>query len=90
MWDLDAFRPDCPDQSDESFCQHPACSGFQCTSGQCVAVSKRCDQLSDCLDDSDEEGCAATGGLPDPAATMPPPAVVHLDGTGYFTQVTSP
>ena len=36
-----------------------ACKGgeFTCDDGQCVAIEKRCDQLSDCRDKSDEIGC---------------------------------
>ena len=30
---------------------------FTCNNGQCVSMEKRCDQLPDCEDGSDEEGC---------------------------------
>ena len=30
---------------------------FTCNTGQCVSMSRRCDQLPDCNDGSDEEGC---------------------------------
>ena len=30
---------------------------FTCNDGQCVSMEKRCDQLSDCRDKSDEENC---------------------------------
>ena len=30
---------------------------FTCNNGQCVSMAKRCDQLPDCDDGSDEEGC---------------------------------
>ena len=30
---------------------------FTCNDGQCVSMEKRCDQLPDCYDGSDEEGC---------------------------------
>ena len=30
---------------------------FTCNNGQCVSMTKRCDQLPDCDDGSDEEGC---------------------------------
>ena len=30
---------------------------FTCNDGQCVSIEKRCDQLSDCRDESDEENC---------------------------------
>ena len=31
--------------------------GFTCNSGECVTMEQRCDQLADCRDKSDEEGC---------------------------------
>ena len=31
---------------------------FTCNDGQCVSIAKRCDQLPDCDDGSDEEGCS--------------------------------
>ena len=52
------FRHHCKDRSDENFCQHPPCDAFACSNGQCVSDSTRCDLVSDCLDDSDELGCA--------------------------------
>ena len=51
------FRPDCDDDSDESFCQHPSCDAFTCTSGQCVSYGARCNMVSDCTDDTDEIKC---------------------------------
>ncbi|KAL8597494.1 hypothetical protein ACOMHN_047721 [Nucella lapillus] len=48
---------DCPDFSDESFCEHPSCTGFLCSNGQCVSYGQRCNEYSDCLDDSDEIKC---------------------------------
>ena len=52
------FRQDCPDNSDESFCRHPPCDAFACSSGQCISYNKRCDRVKDCTDVSDEQECA--------------------------------
>ena len=30
---------------------------FSCNSGQCIDMSKRCNKISECADESDEEGC---------------------------------
>ena len=30
---------------------------FRCTNGQCISACKRCDERSDCDDNSDESGC---------------------------------
>ena len=30
---------------------------FTCDDGQCVTMEKRCDQVPDCRDESDERGC---------------------------------
>ena len=83
------FRQDCADNSDESFCHHPACTQFTCTSGQCVAMDKRCDIQMDCLDDSDEKNCPVEQGRyidykfnHDRKLSY----VIYFDGTGYFTQ----
>ncbi|KAL8620801.1 hypothetical protein ACOMHN_033198 [Nucella lapillus] len=81
------FRQDCPDGTDES-CEHPSCSGFLCSNGQCVLSSQRCNQYSDCLDDSDEIEC------PDDSSYLvwfkdddkKLWVYVSLDGTGYFTR----
>ena len=55
------FRHDCRDQSDESFCKHPPCDGFLCDNGQCVRLDKRCNRVSDCMDNSDEYWCYSIG-----------------------------
>ncbi|KAL8587127.1 hypothetical protein ACOMHN_026095 [Nucella lapillus] len=50
------FITDCPDESDESFCQHPSCvRQFRCTNGQCVSVDNVCDYMFHCWDQSDEQ-----------------------------------
>ena len=38
---------------------HDECSDnqFTCDSGQCVSQYDRCDDFTDCRDDSDEKGC---------------------------------
>ena len=30
---------------------------FTCNSGQCIDIEQRCDQTSNCLDESDEDNC---------------------------------
>ena len=30
---------------------------FTCDDGQCIDISTRCDQIVDCQDESDEQGC---------------------------------
>ena len=84
------FRQDCADNSDESFCHHPACTQFTCTSGQCVAMDKRCDLQMDCLDDSDENDCPELKkpGLPDHKFDHDQKLsyVIDFSPKGYFTQ----
>ena len=45
---------------------------------QCVELSKRCDDVSDCQDTRDELQCAAVISRPLRSLTVPPPAVVLL------------
>lgn len=33
-------------------------SRFACRSGQCIALNKRCDEIFDCIDFSDEDNCS--------------------------------
>ena len=82
------FHKDCKDQSDEKFCMHRPCEGrFVCENRQCVTYEKRCDMFSDCLDSSDERHCAGYKRQSITLrSTMDPPAVIDLDGNGYFTQ----
>ena len=79
------FRNDCADKSDESFCQHPPCEAFLCNNSQCVTISKRCNGLSDCLDNSDERECVTGGKDYDKANYYHGhPLLIDLDGKGYF------
>lgn len=83
------FRHDCRDQSDESFCKHPPCDGFLCDNGQCVRLDKRCNRVPDCMDNSEEYGCILNlrrfPALFGSTLSMPPPALINLDGSGYYT-----
>ncbi|KAL8600332.1 hypothetical protein ACOMHN_060950 [Nucella lapillus] len=80
------FRPHCQDKTDEAFCKHPPCDKqFTCLNGQCVPYSKRCDKLSDCLDDSDERDCVGyTLAQSLFHAHLPTPVLVNFDGIGEF------
>ena len=85
------FRQDCRDGSDESFCQHPLCDAFTCNNGQCISSDKRCNEKSNCLDDTDESGCRSI--LYIPRAKMQRQRqrqqfLINLDGEGYFTYRT--
>ncbi|KAL8569972.1 hypothetical protein ACOMHN_056404 [Nucella lapillus] len=86
------FRLHCPDSSDESFCEFPPCGGFQCSSSQCIPHSQRCNEHSDCLDDSDERDCPEDKYEPCEYCIEVEEAdetrmlYKNLDGTGYFTQ----
>ena len=87
------FRQDCADNSDESFCYHPPCTGFTCTNGQCVPQSKHCNNLTDCLDGSDEKNCPRDEDEEDSILdhmfdhqNQNNSFLINLDGSGYFTQ----
>ncbi|KAL8591461.1 hypothetical protein ACOMHN_026651 [Nucella lapillus] len=81
--------PDCPDNSDESFCQHPLCAGFSCNSGQCVSASQRFNNFADCFDSSDELGISRKDPVSYPAASKLNCGhqlfYISLDGAGYFS-----
>ena len=81
------FRQDCHDGSDESFCQHPPCDGFTCTSGQCVPRTKYCDIVSDCIDDSDEIVCFQYYSYRIQSENLPSPIIVRFDGERSFSKV---
>ena len=78
------FRQDCHDGSDESFCRHPPCDGFTCTSGQCVSYTKRCNIVSDCIDDSDEKDCAEYFEYKGKPQLLDSPVLVSFDGKSSF------
>ena len=78
------FRQDCHDRSDESFCKHPPCDGFSCSSGQCVSYSKRCNIVSDCMDDSDEIRCFHKTKVSRKGKVFFFPAIVHFNGKDSF------
>ena len=83
------FRQDCADNSDESFCYHPVCKGFSCTTGQCLPLSKHCNEYIDCLDGTDENDCPLEGGavyLGEEGQNQNQSFLIDLDGRGYFTQ----
>ena len=37
--------------------EEDAAAEFTCNDGKCVSMERRCDQLPDCEDGSDEKGC---------------------------------
>ena len=59
MWNIRA--PICELNEEErqsiSFSKCHFGSEFTCKSGHCIALRKRCDNVPDCLDKSDEVGC---------------------------------
>ena len=79
------FTDNCEDKSDESFCQHPLCKAFSCKNGQCVSMDKRCNLLSDCLDDSDERDCGTRIADHYERKQNRKRFLINLDGKGFFT-----
>ena len=79
------FMSDCPDQSDELFCNHPHCSAFACKDGPCVSINKHCDGQCDCLDCSDEAGCPSPMRIYNDYQIFNESWLINLDGSGYFT-----
>ena len=78
------FRHHCKDRSDETFCGHPSCDAFACNNGQCVFYSKRCDSVSDCLDDSDVLECKEYVVQIETPHAVRPPALINFDGRHFF------
>lgn len=74
-------RGDCSDGSDERFCEFADCTGFQCRNRQCISLSDQCDNMQHCVDHSDEE-CPKI--VPEVKSSLPPPAVVQLNGRGSY------
>ena len=73
------FRQDCPDNNDESFCRHPRCDAFTCSSGQCISYNKRCDRMKDCTDMSDEQDCVGYRTIHTLSMVeVPSPVIIHL------------
>ena len=79
------FRHDCHDVSDESFCQHPPCDAFACSSGQCASYAKRCDLVSDCMDHSDEMACVGYRQMLNTIRSYPSPVLITFNEKYYFT-----
>ena len=79
------FINNCQDKSDESFCQHPLCKAFSCNNSQCVSMDKRCNELSDCLDDSDEKDCGTRIADHYDREENKKRFLINLDGKGFFT-----
>lgn len=85
------FRPDCSDQSDESFYRHRPCKNkFTCSNGQCVPYPKRGDFVSDCTDDSDEVMDETYASYPNTVnfstLAVTPPVIIHFNRDGFYKE----
>ena len=78
------FINDCPDKSDESFCNHTRCNAFACKDGPCVSIEKYCNEQSNCLNDSDEDDCPSKPLILE-NQVLNQSWLINLDGKGYFT-----
>ena len=57
-WEL--FEKRCTNEKQKKNLTFSYCdleSQFTCDSGSCIAVTKRCDDVADCADESDEYNC---------------------------------
>ena len=83
------FRHHCKDWSDETFCHHPPCDAYACRNGQCIPNIKRCDLLSDCLDDSDELYCKDYAYISISLNEARSPALISFDRQQHSFQLKS-
>ena len=78
------FISDCPDNSDETFCQHPMCvNAFTCNNGQCLPFRNVCDQIPQCI--GDENNCDLYRSVVILNKDLLSPVLVSFDGKRTFT-----